>query len=136
MSRNPGWSLFPDETDLSFLADVEVSGIADGQVIVWDEAQQQWRPAVGTEQLLLNDLADVDVPDPADGDTLKYDEDLGGWVTGRGAVDGGVRHEVLKKFSEADGGAFWEVVAPFGPEPPGRVHGIGDLWIETDVDYD
>lgn len=103
---------------------------------------------------LLADLDDVAVgaeaPDPADvlvwvdtsespAQVKSWDEATETWVTtiiAGGTPLGGKRHEVLKKFAEVDGAAMWEVVAPFGPEPPTRSHGVGDLWIETDgVDY-
>lgn len=91
--------------------------------------------SIEPDEVDLGWLADLDLGTPVDGDTLTYDEGTNTWTTGRGLPQGGKRHEVLRKVSEADGATAWEVVAPFGPLPPQRQHGVGDLWIESGVAY-
>lgn len=53
------------------LSDVDVSAVADGSVLAYDQASGNWvagDPAVGA----LNDLSDVNLTSPADGELLMY----------------------------------------------------------------
>jgi len=65
--------------DLGDLADVNTTGVTDGQVIAYDAATAVWLPATdagGAEQ--LNDLSDVIISLPASGEFFRYDGDE--WV--------------------------------------------------------
>ena len=65
--------------DLGDLADVNTTGVTDGQVIAYDAATAVWLPATdagGAEQ--LNDLSDVIISQPAQGEFFRYDGDE--WV--------------------------------------------------------
>ena len=65
--------------DLGDLADVNTTGVTDGQVIAYDAATAVWLPATdagGAEQ--LNDLSDVIISQPAQGEFFRYDG--GEWV--------------------------------------------------------
>ena len=59
--------------DLGDLADVNTTGVTDGQVIAYDAATAVWLPATdagGAES--LNDLSDVIISQPETGNFLKY----------------------------------------------------------------
>ncbi len=65
--------------DLGDLADVNTTGVTNGQVIAYDAATAVWLPATdagGAEQ--LNDLSDVIISQPAQGEFFRYDG--GEWV--------------------------------------------------------
>ena len=65
--------------DLGDLADVNTTGVTDGQVIAYDAATAVWLPATdagGAES--LNDLTDVIINLPASGEFFRYDG--GEWV--------------------------------------------------------
>ena len=65
--------------DLGDLADVNTTGVTNGQVIAYNAATAVWLPATdagGAEQ--LNDLSDVIISLPASGEFFRYDGDE--WV--------------------------------------------------------
>jgi hypothetical protein len=62
--------------DLGDLADVNTTGVTDGQVIAYDAATSVWLPATdagGAEQ--LNDLSDVIISQPESGEFFRYNGD-------------------------------------------------------------
>lgn len=72
----------PDLVDLS---DVDVSQLADGQILKWDATNGKWVNAAesgGTTISELNDVGDVNITNPSDGDGLVYDATNDEWVNG------------------------------------------------------
>ena len=85
--------------EMGDLDDVDVSGIQDGDTLVWDAGNSEFIPGVagavdsvngqtGVVSLALDDLSDVDAATPNDGDALVWDSLNTEWVPGpAGSVD-------------------------------------------------
>lgn len=114
---NGAWILSPDQVRyLGDLADVDLTGLNDGDQIYWDASNGQWFPAppsagsqpaggttgqVLTKQsatdgdvywntLTVNELADVDITAGLnDGDQLLWDSSNAAWYPAPPATDGG-----------------------------------------------
>lgn len=76
---------------LADLTDVDLTGLADGDTLVWDSGAGMWVPGAASSgpitgadmyDVSLNDLADVGFSDPQDGDALVYDASTGMWTIG------------------------------------------------------
>ena len=85
-SSGSGWVRVLDEnSSVSTHTDVNMSGVADGNVLAWSSAQGRFNvgtPAGGS--LAINDLTDVAVSSPQKGHTLVYTGS--GWVIGQTPV--------------------------------------------------
>jgi len=85
-SSGSGWVRVLDEnSSVSVHTDVNMSGVADGNVLAWSSAQGRFNvgtPAGGS--LAINDLTDVAVSSPQNGHTLVYTGS--GWVIGQTPV--------------------------------------------------
>ena len=67
------------------LTDVQVSQLADGHILKWDDTESKWVNAPesgGTTIEKLNDVGDVDITDPSDGDGLVWDAQNEVWTNG------------------------------------------------------
>lgn len=76
-------------TQFADLTDVDMTGIADGDVPVWDAGTNKFLPGAGGGggSSTLAGLTDVDTTGVADGDSLTYDSATSTWVPA--AVSGG-----------------------------------------------
>jgi len=63
---------------LAGLTDVDVTGVTDGQVLKYDEDNDEWIPANDQSATSLGNLDDVSITTPADRESLIYDG--GNWV--------------------------------------------------------
>ena len=61
--------------NLGDLADVNTTGVTDGQVIAYDAATAVWLPATDGGAQQLNDLSDVIIAQPASGEFFRYNGD-------------------------------------------------------------
>lgn len=89
------------------LSDVDTTGLADGDMMVWDAGTSMWRPiapGAGGGASDLADLSDVDVTGIADGDILIWDASTSTWLPGVGGGGGG-GGMVLLGTAVATGGA-------------------------------
>jgi hypothetical protein len=93
------------DANLDDLNDVNVSGVADGEALVYDEETESWIP--GTLSSSLAELNDVDTSGVVDKNALVYSEALGLWIPGEG------------------GGKF--TVSDTAPEDPEN----GDTWFDS-----
>jgi hypothetical protein len=73
---------------LDDLSDVDLTGLADGDVLTYDSGSGLWVPGPAGGSLALDDLTDVDATSPNDGDTLVYDSGSGTWIAGAGGGAG------------------------------------------------
>jgi hypothetical protein len=62
------------------LSDVDLTGLADGDALVYDEAQNKWEPGPGGGAAALNDLSDVVITTPTVGQVIKYNGSV--WANG------------------------------------------------------
>lgn len=69
-------ALIPDELD--DLGDVDISGAAIGEALVWDGTK--WVNGTVSTVGSIDDLNDVDTTGKAEGDSLRYDSGSGEWV--------------------------------------------------------
>jgi hypothetical protein len=76
----------PGASALADLTDVDLTGLADGDVLVWNSSTSMWEPsnnaafsATDMYDQTLSNLADVAVYLPSDGDVLTYDAATGLW---------------------------------------------------------
>lgn len=73
-------------TTLDQLTDVTTSTPADGQVLTWNAATNQWIPVTPTTggsgggPMALNDLTDVNAPAPADNQAITWDAATSQWI--------------------------------------------------------
>lgn len=80
---------------LADLTDVDLTGLGDGDTLVWDSGTSTWVP--GTSAAALNDLTDVDTAGVADGDALVFDSGTSTWVpgaAGSGPITGADMYDV------------------------------------------
>ena len=66
---------FPEYSNLELgsLRDVDLRGLADGNVLVWNEAEELWDVGAVAGANELNDLSDVNISGPALNEVLAYD---------------------------------------------------------------
>lgn len=64
--------------DVSSLRDVDLLGLADGNVLVWNESRELWDVGVVAGANELNDMTDVTLAGPSNGQVLTYNGAL--WV--------------------------------------------------------
>ena len=66
---------FPEYSNLELgsLRDVDLRGLADGNVLVWNEAEELWDVGAVAGANELNDLTDVNIAGPALNEVLAYD---------------------------------------------------------------
>lgn len=85
---NTGAAIAGGSTTLAALTDVDLTGLADGDTLVYDSVTATWLPGGGgggpvdgsdMYGVSLNDLADVSFYLPNNGDVLTYNADLGVW---------------------------------------------------------
>lgn len=71
---------------ISLLSDVELSQLADGQILKWDATEEKWvntsEAEVRTQLSLLEDV-DIDDQTLADGDALRYNGTTEKWENGQ-----------------------------------------------------
>lgn len=75
--------LGPVTITIGDLAGIDLTGLADGDIIIWDDASDTWivGPQTGGGSIALNDLSDVVITSVAEDDQLQY---VGGvWVNSR-----------------------------------------------------
>ena len=112
------------EISLGDMDDVDLTGLEDGNALVWNETSGQWEPFDLDEALQdivdqipvnLDDLEDVNVPTPNDEEVLMWDADAQEWVS---------RAIQVVDFDEADFGIFilWSFV------PSGAIDGVNDTF--------
>lgn len=91
-------------TELADLTDVDLTGLADGDVLVWNSGTSKWEPGAGgggggssdLYDQTLNNLADVSFYMPQDGDVLTYVADTGMWDARQPyAASGDLASEIL-----------------------------------------
>ncbi len=72
----------PRQLEMEDLGDVDLTGAADGDVLVWDSSSGRWiaSPPPSASVAALDDIGDVDVPAPDDGDVLVWDSSSGRWI--------------------------------------------------------
>lgn len=86
-------------TALSGLTDVDLTGLADGDTLVWNSGTSNWepQPASGGASALA-DLTDVDLTGLADGQLLVWNASLSVWepqtVSGAGPITGADMYDV------------------------------------------
>ena len=83
-------------TTLAGLTDVDLTGLADGDVLTYNSATMKWEPVAPTVSdpfdptdmyaAALNDLADVSFGPPTDGDVLTYNASTGLWEAAAAAT--------------------------------------------------
>ena len=100
---------------LGGLSDVDVSGVDDGDSLIWDETAGEW-VAAAPGALPLDGLTDVDTTGKVDGDSLTWDETAGLWVPGPGG-GGGVGNAIM----------YSQAADPGTPTLPEA------LWYDTDA---
>jgi hypothetical protein len=75
------YALLTHNHALSSLSDVNVIGLADNDILMWDTATGKWvadaMPSGGA--LALNDLTDVTISNPIDGQALMWDDAQNRW---------------------------------------------------------
>ena len=80
-------------TELAGLTDVDLTGLSDGDVLIWDTGTSKWVALDPTllppVAVALDDLSDVNAPAPSDGDVLKWDDGAGEWVAAADETGGG-----------------------------------------------
>jgi len=128
------------DANIDDLNDVNTSGVADGDALVYNEDTSSWIPGVLTSS--LEDLEDTNVSGVSDGEALVYDEDSGFWVPGTlssslaelndvdtsGVVDKNalVYSEALGLWIPGEGGGKF-TVSDTAPEDPEN----GDTWFDS-----
>jgi hypothetical protein len=70
--------------ELAELTDVDLSGLSDGDALVYDSGSGKWIPGTVAGASELDDLSDVDIPSPSLGDVLTYDGTK--WIAQAGAA--------------------------------------------------
>lgn len=66
--------------ELGELEDVDTTGVADGNALIYNESLQQWVPGQGGGASTVSDLTDVNLIGLQDGFVLLWDENAGQWV--------------------------------------------------------
>lgn len=76
-----GVASLPADTLLNDLNDVTITGIADGDILVWDDGSSQWVNAIPADvlSLALGDLNDVLAPSPSLGQVLTWTGSPASW---------------------------------------------------------
>lgn len=93
------WDPFGTVTDLADLGDVDLTGLADGDALVWDNTAGLWVPGASASVSALNDLSDVNTSGVVDNDVLTYDSGSGQWVPA--APAGGSSSPWTQKINDA-----------------------------------
>ena len=84
-----------EDITLGRLADVDTTGVTDGQVISYDDATSTWVASDAAATLV--DLTDTTIDDPIDRQVLAYDEATGQWINdGAGSISIPVFNETLE----------------------------------------
>lgn len=100
---------------LADLTDVDLTGLADGDTLVWNSATSKWEPGAGggggglsdLYDQTLNNLADVAFYQPREGDVLTYSSTLGMWVSeSPGALSGVTYSEQASNFNALSNHAY------------------------------
>ena len=106
------------------LSDVDLTGLADGDVIQYDSSSGNWLPVQmsGGGGGDLSDLSDVDIDNPQDGQALVYDD--GDWVNQSVviAVEHGANESVARPNAVV---VYWK-----GSVSPDNAID-GDVWYDT-----
>ncbi len=79
-ATSDGWIVYGSAGALAELSDVDVTGVQDGDALIYDSYTEMWIP--GESAGALADLSDVDVSTAEDGNALVYDEDSSKWIPG------------------------------------------------------
>lgn len=66
--------------NLDDLLDVNAPTPSDGDVLVYDDTENEWVASSVPAPSLLDDIGDVNAPAPGDGDVLAWDDDAGEWI--------------------------------------------------------
>jgi hypothetical protein len=69
-------------TSLADLTDVNLTGLSDGDILVYDSGTGKWVASPLSAAAAMNDLTDVDTTGVADGDVLIYDAGTSTWIPG------------------------------------------------------
>jgi hypothetical protein len=86
-----------ENIDLNDLADVDTTGVSDGDALVYDTATTSWVPgSVAIDS--LNDISDVNTSGVSDKDVLVYDTTTSSWI----ASD----VPIIKNISEQTGSTY------------------------------
>jgi hypothetical protein len=92
-----------ENLELDALSDVDTTGVADGDALVYDTATTSWVPgSVAIDS--LNDIADVNITDPANGEVLVYSD--GDWVN-QEASGGGIKDIVTESETIIPAASVW-----------------------------
>lgn len=68
-------------TTIEHITDVELSNLANGQILQYNSTTQKWQNAnPGAVSTNLDDLGDVDIDNVSDGQIIAWDSDKGRWV--------------------------------------------------------
>lgn len=102
---------------LADLTDVDLTGLSDGDTLVWNSATSMWEPGAGggggglsdLYDQTLNNLADVGFYMPEDGDVLTYNAATGMWDAMRppgGGYSGPTLYDLILSLSPT---AYWKL---------------------------
>ena len=69
-------------TKLGLLEDVDVSTIANDNVLAYDDASGNWKPASMGSLITIGDISDVDLSGVATGKAIIWDASLNKWIVG------------------------------------------------------
>lgn len=85
---NLGASVAAGASALADLTDVDLTGLANGDTLVYNSATLKWEPgtAVGGGATTLDELTDVSIYAPQDGSVLAYNADTGLWEVGEAGI--------------------------------------------------
>jgi len=120
-----------DESDaapLSDLPDVNLTSLADGQILKYDSTNQEWvnaNESGGSSS--LSGLTDVNITSVSDGQILKYDSSSSKWVNGTGGGGGVSSYDDLTNKPQVNG------VTLSGDKDS---EDLGIVWEGTQLQYD
>jgi hypothetical protein len=113
-----------ENLELDALSDVDTTGVADGDALVYDTATTSWVPgSVAIDS--LNDINDVNITTPANGEVLVYSD--GDWVNEE-ASGGGISD--VNIFEDIQNGAIWVTqTSSFGNTNIRSIAHGNNLWV-------
>jgi len=65
---------------ISVLNDVDTTGVADGDALIYDSTSGNWEPGTASSVGVINDLTDVNASSPLDNQVLSWDSATSKWI--------------------------------------------------------